>query len=378
MPRKKNQHYVPQHYLRGWSNDEDYIGVYHRTKGEIPTTHISNVCSKDYLYGRPTHVETALDRLEDIQHRPLESLRAGENLNDLSDSGLRLLLSFIMTQRTRSLYTREDIEAGDHLLYDGIREDMENNRYEDYIEWTTELTEDEKVDRLTDTSIRGVHLSHMLLGILGHFAIQDLEPVILRNLTDNRFVVSDVPSVFDNARFKSQTLAGVAERGLQIYCPIDTTRILLLYDPAVYSIQSNSQLEVLLRSPSVVDELNLLQFHNAEEVILHGNNDVSYLDSLADQIDQVRRRESITQDHEVGGEVHEVDKVPPYQVPKISPSIPRQRIHRDVDYVAPRPESQARKTRGLKREIMMRSDGFPDVAVITAVRFMRNLVEERD
>jgi hypothetical protein len=375
MPERKNQHYVPQHYLQGWSTD-DYIGVYHLEKRDLPTTHTSNVCSKDYLYGQPPHIESALGKLEEIQHEPLASLRSGDSLNELSNSELMLLLSFVMTQRTRSLFTQKDIEAGDHLLRDGVRDDINNDRYDEYIEWTTELSEDEKIETLVEASVLSIHFKHMMLGVLGHFAIQDLEAVMLRNLTNNKFVTSDIPPVFDNPRFRSQTLAGVSERGLQIFCPIDPTRLLLLYDPAIYSIKSNSQREVIIKSPSVVDELNLLQYHNAENIIMHGGNDISYLDRLADERDSVRRRDSITQEQEIEGETYEIDKIPPYQVPGITPDIPGETTRYDIGYTAPRPQSQVSRTKALVSEIMNRSEGFPDMGLVTAIQFMENLVTE--
>ena len=78
MPDHKNQHYVPQHYLKCWST-EDYIQVYHLDQGEVPSTHISKVCSKDYLYGQPSDVEIALGRLEKLHNKPLSNLRDGAN-----------------------------------------------------------------------------------------------------------------------------------------------------------------------------------------------------------------------------------------------------------------------------------------------------------
>ncbi|WP_154020844.1 MULTISPECIES: DUF4238 domain-containing protein [unclassified Haloarcula] len=34
MPEYKNQHYVPQHFLRGWAEDEK-VSVYHIEEGAI-------------------------------------------------------------------------------------------------------------------------------------------------------------------------------------------------------------------------------------------------------------------------------------------------------------------------------------------------------
>lgn len=377
MPDHKNQHYVPQHYLKSWST-EDYIQVYHLDQGEVPSTHISKVCSKDYLYGQPSDVEIALGRLEKLHNKPLSNLRDGANLTDLSGTDLKLLLSFIMTQRTRSKFTQEDIEAGEHVLREGIQEDMVNDRYENYVEWKEELSSNEKVESMLEASILGIHFRHMMLGVLGYYTIQDLDAVMLRNLTDNKFLLSDVPPVFDNPRFSSRVVAGIGRPGLQIFCPIDPTRLLLLYDPNIYTIDKNSQQEVIIKSQSVIDELNLLQYHNAENVILHGGNDESYLNRLSNRLDDVRRREQITQNHEVDGTNYEVDKIPPYQTPKISPSIPGQSINYGVQYQKTRPGSKIKHKRRIIKHIMNESGGFPDVGLIMAIQLLKAMVEASD
>lgn len=47
MPEHKNQHYVPQHYLKGWAEDRK-ISVYRIDDGAVPVkTSIDNICSED-------------------------------------------------------------------------------------------------------------------------------------------------------------------------------------------------------------------------------------------------------------------------------------------------------------------------------------------
>lgn len=372
MVEWKNQHYVPQHYLRGWAMD-DRIETFHLEHGSVPKTHISKVCSEDYLYGNPPHIEKELSDLEGLHSRPLKALRSGGSLLDLTHAETAFLLSFVTTQRTRSKFTQEDIAAGDEILRDGVQADMADNWYEDRIQWTTDLTTDEREDTLVDASILGIHYSLMMKGVLGYLIIGDLDGVLLRNTTNRGFVISDLPVVLDNPRFKRQTgmgPAGLAECGLQIYCPIDSSRLLFLYDPYVYSITSNSRQQVLIKSESVIDELNLLQFHNAESVIMHRNSPTEYLDELREQMDTVRSRKTISQEHELKtGGTYDIKKTPPYQVPAASPNLPAYRIDRTVPYAERRPTAQVDQLQQLTQQISTEYS-YPDISLIATIRHL--------
>lgn len=63
MPEYKNQHYVPKHLLRGWT-DSEKLPVYNLdNQQEYPPTSLSNLCSEDYFYGGP-EIEQSMDGLE--------------------------------------------------------------------------------------------------------------------------------------------------------------------------------------------------------------------------------------------------------------------------------------------------------------------------
>ncbi|MDQ2074747.1 DUF4238 domain-containing protein [Haloarcula sp. H-GB4] len=375
MPEYKNQHYVPQHFLRGWAENEK-VSVYHIEEGAIQVkTSISKVCSEDYLYGNPTHVERELHKLEGLHKDPLETLRNGGYLPDLTPQERLLLLSFITTQRTRSKSTRKSINEGDKLLREGVRDDLVSDRYDDHIEWTSELTPEEKEDTLVDATTLGIHLEMIVLGIFGYQILEDLEPVMLRNVADKEFVISDTPIITDNPQFKSdRVVSGFAEHGLQLYCPIDPKRVLLLYDPTVYDIESNSRRQVLLKSQKTVDEVNLLQFHNADNVVLHNSCSEEYLDRLASRMSEFRRRDKIIHEMEVDGEIRNIDGIPDFQVPAKSPDLPRGEMG-SVARRGQRPTTDAEKARELTNQIYEEAGGAPDIAVIMAIRQMAEYVD---
>jgi len=181
MSEHRNQHYVPQHYLRGWA-EEEKISVYHLEKGPIPVkTSINKVCSENYLYGNPTHVEEELSKLEGLHQDPLDTLRDGETLSNLTRRERILLLSFITTQRTRAKSTRKSIKEGDEMLRRGVREDLLSGTYEDLIEWTSEIEPEEKEETLVDAATLGIHLQMIVLGVFWFYNICYLASAMFRN-----------------------------------------------------------------------------------------------------------------------------------------------------------------------------------------------------
>lgn len=378
MPERKNQHYVPQHYLSAWSSDGN-LNIFHLASEGIYPQDTRDVCARNYFYGNPPVVETELAKLEGHHAKPLNQLRGGASLNDLSTPHLKFLLSFVTSQRTRTKATKEDIRDGDDFIRDAVRDDMEAGRYKGRITWTSDLTEEEKEDVLVDASLLATHHYLMTVGILGHIGIQDLNAVLLCNTTDREFLVSDVPIVHDIPLYKQRhglVPAGLANRGLQIFCPIDRYRVLLLYDPSIYRFKANSQKQVLVKSPDVVDEINLLQFHNAENIVMFDSSSEDYLQDLYNRIDEVRRREQTTMPLETeSGRQEEVDKTPAYQVPKLSPALPHCTTMTHLPYQQQRPTCQSEKVQNLARRIFNKA-GAPDLGLIYSIRFLKEFITQ--
>lgn len=370
MPERKNQHYVPQHYLKGWATD-NVVDILPLSEAEIFPNSIRKVCSRDYFYGNPPSVETEFGKLEGHHHEAIKKLRNGTDITELSGQDIKLLLSFITTQRSRTQAEREDIRSGEEFMRDAVRDDMEHDRYDDRITWTSDLTEEEKEETIVDASLLSTHHYIITLGIFGYFGIQDLEGVMLCNVTDQEFIISDTPIVLDNPRYKPRygtVPAGLGNRGLQIYCPIDQNRILLLYDPAVYRFKSNSRKQVLVKDPDVIDQVNLTQFHNAENAVISGSSTEDYIQGLHSRSDEVRRRGEITMPLETESmETEHVDKTPPYQAPKISPDLSGCTTMTHLRYTKRRPPCQAPKGQKLVHRIY-NEIGLPDAALIYAIR----------
>ncbi|MDL0121033.1 hypothetical protein PNQ29_15035 [Halobacterium salinarum] len=157
--------------------------------------------------------------------------------------------------------------------------------------------------------------------------------------------------------------------------PINQNRILLLYDQQIYRFKSNSRRQVLIKDPDIVDQINLTQFHNAENAVISSSSSEDYIQGLHKRIDEVRRREEITMPLETESmETVEVEKTPAYQAPKISPDIPGRTTMTHLRYDKRRPSCQAPTVQNLARRIF-NEVGFPDAALIYAIRFFEEQLE---
>jgi hypothetical protein len=134
--------------------------------------------------------------------------------------------------------------------------------------------------------------------IEGHFYIADLVPVILINKTDKDFIFSDDPVIFYNSFFNyvdDLDMTYSFSPGLQIFSPLDSKTMLMLYDPKFYNAKGISacndvqglptgEISVILGSD--IDAINALQFLNCEKSIYFiDKNQSTYVEGLHSSLD---------------------------------------------------------------------------------------------
>lgn len=106
MADNKNQHYVPQFYLRNFSSDDKNIAAYHlgqeRSLGLVP---IKDQCSKDYFY-QSLDVEKQLCAIEADTSVIISKIIAGK-YSKLSQGELLSIRAFIMLQNSRTKHSAD-------------------------------------------------------------------------------------------------------------------------------------------------------------------------------------------------------------------------------------------------------------------------------
>jgi hypothetical protein len=284
MPERKNQHYVPQFYFRGWTDNEK-VPVFHiENKQEYRPTSISNLCSEDYFYGS-TEVEEATDDIEDFHARIIQKLRKTMNFRLLDDDELYNFCIFVLYLKSRTKHTKKEVDyLTDMMAKELIKMNVEAG-----------LADDEILKHIDDFKITddSIHMRTILHALTGTELILDLEVALLINNTENEFFFSDHPVAFDNQMYKNgqdRFLYGLQSRGLQIYLPLSGNVCVLLYDEMCYSVNySNHRARrVIVNSEETVQGLNDFQAITAGEFIFYQSSEkeneiIDCLDRVGDE-----------------------------------------------------------------------------------------------
>lgn len=287
-PPYTNQHYVPQSYLRGWTYDETEKGSIFLIKQqrEIKWQNIDEICSSDDFNSQYKPLEIMFGRLEDAHAAVFNRIRDGDTLRSLSIGERRLLLSFAVTQRMRSSVMRTEIEDGaEKFIDEALQEDIPNLGLD-----TDEFSE--AMENWSEDTVLATHHSQMMSGILAPFGMYELEGVVLENTSEEPFITSEAPVIFENPRFKKErdmNYPGMSDGGLQIYCPISPTQCILFYDPEIYWVSRDRRWHAEVSDPEDIRELNMLQVFATNSFLIY--KETGQTDRMISLIEEARRYE---------------------------------------------------------------------------------------
>lgn len=301
MPEKKNQHIVPQYYLRGFSKDRDDASIknadkricrYNLKEPVKPHTVIKKVCKGSYYYGKSEYLEQALSELENMQAHALNKLITDKRTDWLTSEDGLFLLMFIMLLKTRTESARQLAVKMTETIYKDIGQMyFEKNNLQDYSvrvtvnpEWAHYST----MSNLWDKS----------------FVISDLYPILLINESKKHFITSDDPVIFYNYKNVKDinTTCGYCS-GLMIFCPLTETLLFLLIDKDLYDIRKDTQTTVRVKKDSDIDSINKLQLLNCnEEIYCCDDSELEYIKELHSSVkNHITERKVISK---LGGFTH--------------------------------------------------------------------------
>lgn len=343
MAEYKNQHYVPQHLLRGWAEDER-IPVYNlQNKQEYPRTSISNLCSEDYFYGG-AEIEESMDGLEDRHAQIITKLRDTRSFEVLDDMEVLHFCSFILLQRNRTKQTKQETDdLIDNLAKEYLKMQAEAGEFDPEMEDGTNI-----LDFLDDFKITKENslAFPMLQALTSVNLITDLEVALIVNDSESEFIISDHPVVHDNRRFKDEFdrfLVGIQSQGLQIFVPISDEVQIMLYDPDAYFVDysDKEKRRVSTTSEKVVRGLNDMQMINAFENIFfrEGGQEDKFKQTqqrlsehIKEEPNKFRKLSPEEHDFDTDNEILESG----YTAPSYSPYLPFVKRYVDVDFVVER------------------------------------------
>ena len=286
MADNKNQHYVPQFYLRNFSSDDKHIAAYHlgqgRSLGLVP---IKDQCSKDYFY-KSIDVEKQLGTIEADASKIISKIIAGK-YSELSQVEQLSIRAFIMLQKSRTKHSADLIRNAASKMK-ALLISMKP---------TEELKK--LVLEIGETMRNSVDL---MMDVFPELFLQslDLSMKLLINLTDRPFITSDDP-VFEYDQFLERVCDslgyGIGSKGIEIFMPISAKLMILLYDSKIYKIGTRKTCQVMITQRNDVDQLNLLTILYSNKVIYYEDGTISEFE--LSQLAQKAKRLAFSEEMEI-------------------------------------------------------------------------------
>lgn len=215
----KNQHYVPQAYLRGFAaaaeRGEDQVSVLDKKDGRIFVSNIRNVAAERFFYDGPGDQETerALAELEAAAAPILQRLASTGTVEPLSPMESRILADFVAVLDARTGSFRAAVVD---LL----------KQHDQYLEQVAQRlgARHENAAPSTGEEERAMHKT-LMWSMAGRTrkSVTELQWVRLIAESGARFVTSDHPVVKFNPRDPPAPWLGNLgwkSRGIQVFLPI--------------------------------------------------------------------------------------------------------------------------------------------------------------
>jgi hypothetical protein len=261
MNKFKNNHFVPQRYLKRFRSVSDrQVALYNLKSGRVvETAPMKSQCSRDYFYTKDPAFEHTFTELEGNHESLYERMIADEFAPAPGSLDRNSLSAAIMFQEGRTVST---VEHTTHLANEFVKAMM---RIQFKKQGKTDLLEflpDVKItmpDAVMDAIVQ--HLSMYPL-------IDDLDCTLFVNRTTEDFLTCDHPTALGNnlpPNSPSGATSGFSSRGLIIAFPMSPRVLVLLSDGEVYKVTRNNRGVAFLTNPWEVVGLNLAQCFNAYE-----------------------------------------------------------------------------------------------------------------
>lgn len=259
MGNRKNQHYVPQFYLRNFSYNKNrkQIGLFN-TKNDFyyPLASIKSECSKSFFYGYDGKIEKDLSQMEFYVSDVIREIIINKSVPQKNSENHLKLLMFMALNDTRNPVRIEGmknmfLEMGNKLLE---------------IDPSTDISKLVPSPSLQDTIKNS--LSNIKTIVDNTI---DLDFKLLINLTDRPFISSDYPNVKYNQFLEwkkwSHSKTGYGTVGLQIFIPLSSEVTIIFFDSGIYKVGDKKKHLYSITKQQDVDNINILQFINCIESI---------------------------------------------------------------------------------------------------------------
>jgi hypothetical protein len=256
----KEQHYVPQFYLKHFADQGGKLSVLNIPKDAIHAdVPYRSQCHKTYYYGEDGRWETRLSSMESGWSTAIDRLI---NREPITADDADLVRQFALYQRQRTLAQTEFINRQDAIvLADVVQMRLRNQPHSQQLFTDVELARAcrEKIERETVPGF-GIDLLKGMESV-----IDDLNLAVIRYDTVNELLASDVPTIAIN-KFCEHSI-GFGCMGLILFFPLTPHDLVVIYDGGMYSAYRDRSY-VTSQDEREVEDLNRFQYISAETIVL--------------------------------------------------------------------------------------------------------------
>ena len=266
--RKVSHHYVPQFYLRNFSENSKNIGMYiNRHKNYINSASIKKQACKNYLYGKDQTIE---DTLMDIEYRASIIIKHIINTYELppkETEDYHILLMFILLQEARVQRQADSMNNFINQLSKTMIRMMKEHE---------KIEADDKIIDEMNVTMDIPNLTSMQAAIEVYPIMLDLKPSLIIVNNDRMFITSDNPVVRYNYMYVIRNYLlrgyGLGNMGIQMFFPISPKCCIYIYDHIMYDIKLKEKNTIVLDKGKHVDQLNKLFYLNSYEFLYFNQN----------------------------------------------------------------------------------------------------------
>lgn len=275
---KKNQHFVPRSFLRGFVTDSEdsliwgYDKKYGKSTGKRS---INQICSFDYYYEQPEPDGSKTQMLEDgfqtIETPAIEIIRNLSASQKLSSDNKGCLAFYIGLMLTRGPSFRGGIhEYHKHAIEIIQQKEYESGRLPEPPAILKKYIDEHIVENDITSVIKAKILPHVSLqymfdsaNTISHSLCNKKWDIYYIKNSDY-FITSDTPVMFGDMNSKENRTIGPAHAESLVLCPI-TKKMIVAVRP--YCKTDRSRFEFMPVKDGMVDKLNELMCFNAQRFV---------------------------------------------------------------------------------------------------------------
>ena len=242
MSDYKMQHFVPQLYLRNFSEGKRHaINVYNIESGKpISGASLHDQCSSPYFYGKDPKLENALGIIEGPASAVIKEMVEIRRLPPTHTQEALVLVVFIIGLLFRTRFAAED----NTLSTDALAKAM--LRAKAIVTNDPDLLSIDLDNWLITPKQPTLLPLRMSLEVFP--LVFDLERKLIWNRSAEPFLTSDHPVILYNQYmegYQEASCTGLALTGLQIFLPISPTLMIHFYDPGIYRVGTKENSDCL-------------------------------------------------------------------------------------------------------------------------------------